>query len=341
MFREVRRVLHPTGTCWINIGDSYNSATQMNGQSLNNRYDAGDRDSGEWAGHRPMIKGLKPKDLIGIPWMLAFALRADGWYLRSEIIWHKRAPMPESVTDRPTKAHEQLFLLAKSPHYYYDNVAIMEPAQYGEEHAQKATSWGTNRKHPNKANVADYAFAGDNHTTSRMVDGSYGRNKRSVWTLGPEQFPGSHFATMPTKLVEPCILAGTSAYGACAKCGAPWARVVEREGETTTEKRKRLDYSEKRGAGGEKVRQNLDYAGGHGSNTRPVTTLGWQPTCECNCADVVPCTVLDPFSGAATTGLVALKHHRRYIGLELNPEYIELSHQRLARCQPMLLEVTG
>ena len=157
--------------------------------------------------------GAKPKDLLGIPWRVAFALQADGWYLRQDIIWHKPNPMPESVTDRCTKAHEYIFLLAKSPRYYYDNKAIMEPAQYGEQHANKATSWGTNRKHPNKANVADYAFKGDNHTTSKMEDGSYGRNRRSVWTVTTKPYREAHFATFPPDLIQPCIRAGCPAGG--------------------------------------------------------------------------------------------------------------------------------
>lgn len=174
VFREVRRVMRDDGTLWLNLGDSY--------------------------GHE--------KQMLGIPWRVAFALQTDGWYLRQDIIWHKPNPMPESVRDRCTKAHEYIFLLSKSGQYYFDNKAIMEPAKYGEEHARKATSWGTNRKHPNKANVADYAFAGDNHTTSKMKDGSYGRNKRSVWTVTTKPYKGAHFATFPTALIEPCVLAG-------------------------------------------------------------------------------------------------------------------------------------
>ena len=118
-------------------------------------------------------------------------------------------PMPESVKDRPTRSHEYIFLMSNSQRYFYDSAAIMEPAQYGEQHANKTTSWGTNRKHPNKANVADYAFKGDNHTTSKMEDGSCGRNRRSVWTVTTTPYKEAHFATFPPKLIEPCILAGS------------------------------------------------------------------------------------------------------------------------------------
>jgi DNA modification methylase len=206
VFREVKRVLRDDGTLWLNLGDSY---------AANRSYQVTDNKHTDVGNNMPMRvpKGLKQKDLIGIPWRVAFALQSDGWYLRQDIIWHKPNPMPESVTDRCTKAHEYIFLLSKSARYAFDHKAIMEPAQYGEQHANKATSWGTNRKHPNKANVADYAFVGDNHTTSRMEDGSYGRNKRSVWTVTTKPYRGAHFATFPPDLIRPCILAGCPAGG--------------------------------------------------------------------------------------------------------------------------------
>jgi len=206
VFREVRRVLREDGVVWLNLGDSYTG-------SANNGGEASKTMQGTQAATGKNLPsktgaGLKPKDLIGIPWRVAFALQADGWYLRQDIIWHKPNPMPESVTDRCTKSHEYIFLLTKAARYWYDNTAIMEPAQYGEQHANKATSWGTNRKHPNKANVADYAFKGDNSTTSKMADGSYGRNRRSVWTVATQPYKGAHFATFPPALIEPCIMAG-------------------------------------------------------------------------------------------------------------------------------------
>jgi DNA modification methylase len=216
VFREVRRVLRDDGTLWVNIADSYSKSESNNGGYSSKSTLAGfssentkGRIANESGSSKKLTCSCKPKDLIGIPWMLAFALRADGWYLRQDIIWAKPNPMPESVRDRCTKSHEYIFLLSKSKKYYYDNQAIMESAKYGEQHAKKATSWGTNRKHPNKPNVSDYAFKGDNHTTSRMKDGSYGRNKRSVWTVTTKPFKGAHFATFPPDLIEPCILAGS------------------------------------------------------------------------------------------------------------------------------------
>jgi DNA modification methylase len=206
VFREVRRVLHPSGTLWLNIGDSYaGSGRGLMGDCTPS--DRGNAKQGTNRGttigqfNRPDWGDLKSKDLIGIPWMTAFALRADGWYLRSEVIWHKKAPMPESVTDRPTKAHEQVFLLAKSPTYYYDADAIREPLAA----EPRAREFGN--KHALARNVS--------HLTGNMkpgvlyTDNPQGANRRSVWTLGPENYAGSHFATFPTKLVEPCILAGS------------------------------------------------------------------------------------------------------------------------------------
>jgi DNA modification methylase len=209
IFREVRRVLRKDGTLWLNLGDSY--AGSMKGIGADGTAYGGPKqrtNSGSIGIMEKPLKakeiGLKPKDLVGIPWMVAFALRADGWYLRSDIIWHKPNVMPESVKDRPTKAHEYLFLLSKSPKYYYDYMAISEEAKYAEQHAKKSTSWGTNRKHPNKNNVEKYAYTGDNHTT---LQGGR-KNKRTVWNINTRPFKGAHFAVFPPDLVEPCILAG-------------------------------------------------------------------------------------------------------------------------------------
>lgn len=328
VFREVRRVLRDDGVLWLNLGDSYNGSGGAGGD-----YSSGGLKEGQpkYPGRR--VDGLKPKDIIGIPWMCAFALRADGWYLRSEIIWHKRAPMPESVTDRPTKAHEQLFLLAKSQTYYYDSIAIAEPLTRPDEAERKTPAkFGGAHKHI-EAGKQSRLHSGNEYCGTPTGT----RNRRSVWTLGPEPYHEAHFAVMPTKLIEPCILAGTSAHGCCAKCGAPWERVTEsanppHDGETnsayangTTANRLAILRQAARARGEEYVNRKI--------------AVGWQPTCTCN-ADVVPCTVLDPFSGSGTTGVVSLKHNRRYIGIELNPDYIQLAHKRITQSQPLLLEVT-
>lgn len=215
VFREVRRVLRDDGTLWLNLGDSYagsgkgawgsDDAREANRHRVKETY-VPTRAESPLAGNVPA--GLKHKDLIGVPWRVAFALQADGWYLRQDIIWHKPNPMPESVTDRCTKSHEYVFLMSKSARYHYDAAAIAEAAVYGEQHAKKATSWGTNRKHPNKANAANYAFAGDNSTCHKSDDGEFVRNRRDVWTIPTKPCKLAHFAVMPTALATLCVKAG-------------------------------------------------------------------------------------------------------------------------------------
>jgi DNA modification methylase len=277
VFREVRRVLRDDGTLWLNIGDSYQNAKGQSG-GIDPKQPA--RRHLRCA--RPQdkaIEGFKPKDLIGIPWMLAFALRADGWYLRQDIIWSKPNPMPESVRDRCTKAHEYLFLLSKGPRYYYDQDAILEPisnstlarwsqnleAQTGSDRVPGKTN-GTmkavGRKSPGSAperNDFDASHKGE--TTCGFS--TEGRNKRSVWEVATQPFSEAHFATYPPALIEPCILAG------CPKGG----------------------------------------------------------------------TVIDPFGGAGTTGLVADRLQRDAILIELNPEYAEIARKRIASEAGMFGEV--
>lgn len=194
VFREVRRVLRDDGTCWLNLGDSYSASN-----SGNNGYKDGraNREKRQGPG---LVSGLKPKDLIGIPWVVAFALRADGWYLRQDIIWHKPNPMPESVTDRCTKAHEYIFLLTKSTRYWYDADAIKE---------DKAPSTiSDNRTNDNGAR-RNRAYPGQASNGGTNLGGSDGKaNKRSVWTIPTQSTPEAHFATFPEGLIVPCILAG-------------------------------------------------------------------------------------------------------------------------------------
>jgi len=246
---------------------------------------------------------LKEKDLLGIPWMLAFALRADGWFLRSDIIWHKPNPMPESVTDRPTSSHEHVFLLAKSPTYFYDADAIREP-DCGNDHARTVLA-GQPSLEPSNGLASP-------HRGLRTVAGrdGLGRNKRNVWTVSPQPFPGAHFATFPMKLIEPCILAG-SAERACGECGAPWKRVVER---TPAAERSMLVGAS-------------------------AVTLGFAPSCDHDDGSATS-TVLDPFAGAGTTGVVALRHGRSFVGVELSATYAEMARERIRRDAP-LFNVAG
>lgn len=284
VFREVRRVLRSDGTLWLNIGDSYATGAGAVGNCP-----GGGAQGEKWAGamtspNRMPQPGYKPKDLMGVPWRLAFALQADGWYLRSEIIWHKKSCMPESVRDRPTKSHEHIFLLAKSESYYYDQVAASEPVTGDPEAArnewntkdyeipgqkpQKRTTRtsGKNSTQPKQyshhrivENVARARESGADH------DNPFGstRNWRDVWSLGPEPFKEAHFATFPTEIPRRAIVAGCPVGG----------------------------------------------------------------------------TVLDPFGGAGTTGLVADRLQRDAILIELNPQYADMAERRIRADSPLFSEV--
>ena len=215
VFREIKRVLKSSGTVWLNIGDSYvsNPISANGANEVRSNEETGGLQKGY--SRRVTYRGgtLKPKDLVGIPWMVAFALRADGWYLRSDIIWNKPNPMPEPVKDRPTKSHEYIFLLTKSPTYYYDADAIREPHTYEESKPRPSGMVREAQKYRDKVyGGSGTGFQG--HSGSLKADGTplnhpLGRNKRSVWTVNTHPYPDAHFATFPEKLVEPCILAGS------------------------------------------------------------------------------------------------------------------------------------
>jgi DNA modification methylase len=204
VFREVKRVLKDDGTLWLNIGDSY-ARTEGTDRKVSDSANVGStRNTLEQIADRKQRapEGIKPKDLIGIPWLLAFALRADGWYLRQEIIWRKPNPMPESVTDRCTKSHESIFLLAKSGKYYFDNGAIKEDAK----------NWGTRDRSEFRGGTTDPLLK-QHGLAGKEDEDEPTRNKRSVWTVATTPYKGAHFATFPTALIEPCILAGAPAGG--------------------------------------------------------------------------------------------------------------------------------
>jgi DNA modification methylase len=199
VFREVHRVLKPHGTAWLNLGDAFaGSATGADRppEPGHTRESDGRVKTGREGKHQRPASGLKPKDLIGLPWRVAFALQADGWWLRSDIIWHKPNPMPESITDRPTSSHEHLFLLAKSERYYYDGEAIREPAK----------DWSVRDRSNLRGGTTDPLLK--HHGLTNANNAEAGRNKRNVWTIATTPYPGAHFATFPEALVEPCILAG-------------------------------------------------------------------------------------------------------------------------------------
>jgi DNA modification methylase len=337
VFREVKRVLRDDGTLWLNIGDSYWAGKGSNGSSKA-RATAEERGYAQSSGTVKMDTRptdgkhdvIKAKDLIGIPWMLAFALRADGWYLRQDIIWHKPNPMPESVADRCTKAHEYVFLLSKSARYYYDAEAVKEPSVdiAGWQSRMKYKLSGSREgSHPPDDNR--YAPQGYRDAPSDNA----GRNRRSVWSVTTKPFKGAHFAVMPEDLVEPCVLAGTGARGCCSKCGMALERIVEAE---APDGRKAIvsggrAYDED---GNPLMGDNMIDKGVRGSfssnngATLKRTTIGWKPQCDCG-ADVVPCVVLDPFTGSGTTAVVALRHNLDFVGCELNEEYVKVAHDRI------------
>lgn len=284
VFREARRVLADYGTLWLNLGDSYAANGSMS-----------------------VPDGLKSKDLVGIPWRVAFALQADGWYLRQDIIWAKPNPMPESVRDRCTKAHEYIFLLSKRPRYYYDAEAIKEESMY-------AGDVKTNHNGKN----GEQGYGGDTKAgfVNRAVVVRPTRNKRSVWTVPTEPTPYAHFATYPQKLIEPCILAGCPKE-VCTQCGKPRERILERKSMV-------IDRSSRTHPMGQTRTSGVMI------EPPESKTVGWTTCCH---APFRPGVVLDPFAGSGTTGVVAAKNQRDYILIELNPEYVEIAKKRLQEAE--------
>lgn len=320
VFREVRRVLRKDGTLWLNLGDSY---CAPNGRSGGGTYHKGPNSQLK---HMQMAQEigvvrtwptLKPKDLCMIPARVAFALQADGWWLRSDIIWAKPNPMPESVTDRPTRSHEYVFLLAKSQTYYYDQDAIAEEAAW--------ERWGD--QSTRKRNPGTLSWMPDR--TKEELQQHTKRNKRSVWTIATQPYAGAHFAVFPTKLVEPCILAG-SPEKCCPVCAAPWERVVEPTGHINKREPAHVPRSSP---------TKVDSTGW--APTR-VATNELRPSCSCLSNNGSgKAVVLDPFCGSGTTGVVALRHGRSFIGIELNPQYVTMANNRIRDDAPLLnVEVT-
>ena len=309
VFREVWRVLRDDGVLWLNLGDSYANDAKWGGSSGGKHVQALHGNTGIGRGKK--YTGLKPKDLLGIPWRVALALQSAGWYLRQDIIWHKPNPMPESVTDRCTKAHEYLFLLTKSERYYFDADAIKEAAvSTGAAASFKRT----------KSKRAD-PIVGQRVGTHRP-DRDEGmsrdtRNRRSVWTVATKPYSGAHFAVFPPALIEPCVLAGSSERGGCPHCGAAWSRQTERTPMV-------IERSERT--------HGLGQTRSSGKMVSPAstTTLGWAPTCSCLAHSPVPQVVLDPFGGSGTTAEVACLAGRRAVLCELNPVYVDLAVSRVS-----------
>ena len=379
VFREVWRVLRRDGTLWLNYGDSYTSGgrkTRDPGKSKLHPAFEGDRYP---SGLRPDTpSGLKPKDLLLMPARVAMALRDDGaadvramrtierigheladeyraadeelpgpvrrvldklaeeysqakgdsWWLRSEIIWHKPNPMPESCQDRPTSSHEKLFLLSKSAKYFYDAEAVRVPYNPASESRYKYHFQGTKptSMQPNVPGRPDSGTFGQNPG---------GANLRNVWKIATHSFSEAHFATFPPKLVEPCIKSGTSENGCCAECGAPWVRRTEKRG-TGTMTKKPDGWATGDGSHGTVHRDGRE-AGETMEVTRTVSK-GWLPTCEHD-ADPVPATVLDPFAGAGTVGLVAQRLGRSSVLIEISKEYALMAGDRITQDMPLFSQV--
>jgi DNA modification methylase len=340
VFRAVRRVLRADGTVWCNLGDAYSGGGGYSPEAPSNQGEPivrGNRNASArfTSERRRPALGLKPKDLVGIPWRVAFALQADGWYLRSEIIWAKPNPMPESVTDRPTKAHEYLFLLAKAERYFYDAEAIREANSDAENNLARVGL--IHRASPKDLAIRSAGGNGLNpasDTADGRAYGQGGRSKRSVWTIPSAPFSEAHFATFPPALVEPCVQAGTSARGACPACGAPWERVVERT--SILDPRPMTTGAAKKAALGELARTTPQ---GRTCGTVEVQTTGWAPTCACAVGEPRPCVVLDPFGGAGTVALVADRLGRDAILIELKPEYAAMAERRIREEAPLLTAV--
>jgi DNA modification methylase len=323
LFREVRRVLHDSGTLWLNVGDSYNGGGvgggKAKGSSLNgpsNRERQGDE---RFTLNAP---GAKPKDLLMIPALLAIALREDGWYLRSEITLTKLSPMPESCRDRPTSATEKLYLLTKKATYYYDQEAERIPHTVSSVSRLSQNNgnpvWNGNRER-------DFPGSQQTQNIGQMLSPG-GRNLWNWWEWRPEGSEVDHYATFPTWLPRRCIRLGTSEHGCCPACRAPYRRVLEKK---ALKRQRPNELTKRTGANG---------TGNHCANTVAgvaVEMVGWEPGCTCSAGEPVPCIVLDPFSGAGTTVREALRLGRRGIGIELSGKYADLSRRRIVEDQPL------
>ena len=322
VFREVRRVLRPDGTLWLNYGDAY-------------------------AGVRPAT-GLAAKQLLMMPTRIALALQADGWWVRAEIIWFKQNSMPESVTDRPTSAHEKIFLLSKRAHYFYDADAVRTPSKREPNDSKTPDGWGTgpgghgsihrqgrekgeSKKDKQRGHSRRHAGFNDRwDAMTKAEQQAMGANLRNVWMIPAFGYPDAHFATFPPALVEPSIKAGTSARGCCSTCGAPFTRNVRKEyrnpGYRTTN-------------GPRSVDRHHETAGFEKRLEASYRSEGWQPGCTCDAGEPVPAVVLDPFAGTGTTGLVADRLGRGAILIELNPEYAEMARRRIHEDAPLFTDV--
>ena len=331
VFQEIKRVLRKDGTVWLNLGDSYAGGGRAgkNTEYKEKHTNFGRvQDMSTYADPSKIPKGLKAKDLVGIPWRVAFALQADGWWLRNDIIWSKPNPMPEPVKDRLTKSHEYIFLLTKSKKYYYDHEAIKEP--YNESSIQRINQASFDQQTGGDKDYGKVSVHSKNTNSMRGTLEKFkenlgsGRNRRTVWEVVTKPYPGAHFATFPEEIPETCIKAGTSKAGCCASCGAPIERVIEKGEKISLEDYKgegKKDYASALAENPSDVkRRTLE-------SMRQVIYKGWEAGCSCEGVRI-PCVVLDPFAGSGTTCAVASRLGRDSIGIELSEEYLKLARKR-------------
>ena len=371
VFRDVKRVLRDDGTLWLNLGDSYTSGGRKT--QVPDNLGRATRSSG--FARRAMPETLKPKDLLGQPWHIAFALqhdgaanvqemraveramnaiedvyqeqdepvpdavqaalnilmseyaeaKADSWYIRSAIVWHKLNSMPESVTDRPTSAHEMIFLLSKRPVYFFDQEAAREKQSettikhFGDNLRNATGTKETKRGGSSRANKSFTAA-----TTAAVLP--HGRNMRNVWPMPIQGRHDAHFATFPDELPRRCIQAGTSEHGVCRECGRPWERLVEVSGGTIGnswhDHKRDMEEGQRAAFSGGLASADM----GQGPYQRQ--TVGWSPACQCD-AERVPATVLDPFAGSGTTCHIAQTLGRNSVGLDLSEQYLRIARQRI------------
>lgn len=329
IFREVKRVLRDDGVVWLNLGDAYANSGGKGGRK--DVHPAIVSRRRQQTNLQPRAAKSMEKQLLGLPWRVAFALQDDGWLLRPDVIWFKTNPMPTTAKDRPCSSHEHVFLLAKSPRYFYDRYATMEDVS------------GTAR--PRGSGVNPKAAIFDNSVRPRPKQNASmsaalagiveKRFKRDVWSISTQPFKGAHFATFPELLVEPCILAATSAHGCCNVCGTPWHRSVERTRTPTRPARESKLFDAgivPTDAAGRKRAGNRDPE----RHVSSYATTGWQPGCDCPTSQVArppvaPCRVLDIFGGSGTTAVVAVDLGRDCDVIESNREYAAMACRRVAK----------
>jgi len=331
VFREVWRVLRDDGTLWLNLGDSYSSGGRS---TTTNQSVRGDKDYG--VTRPPVTKSLKPKDLVGIPWRVALALQADGWYLRQDIIWHKPNPMPESVKDRCTKAHEYIFLLTKSEKYFYDVNAIREENTWEESKPRPSGMERNGAKYRDKVKYGGGGTGFAGHSGTLKADGTslnhpMGRNKRSVWTVPVKPYNEAHFAVFPTDLIEPALLAGCPPK-ICSECGTPYEREM-----VTTEVPNRETRDNMVGV----IPKRDKTSRMNSKDMKPLIQedRGFTKNCSCSGDKSESGRVLDPFGGSGTTALVADRNGRSATIIELNEKYVGIAEDRIQADAPLFTQM--